>query len=496
MNLLNAQQIKEWDQYTIEQEPISSINLMERAATACVEWIKEQCRENSFYVFCGTGNNGGDGLAMARQMLKDKLNVKVFILAGASYTDDFTLNLERLKEWAVPSFLETDADFPELPAEALLIDALFGTGLNRPLEGLPKRLVKYLNAASNTIVAIDIPSGLFCDKSSIGVEAIKATHTLSFQRLKMAFLVAENEMNTGAVHVLDIGLNEHFPEKVHSPFKLTDHNLASSLYQPRKAFSHKGSFGHALLCTGSYGKTGAAVLCTKACLRSGAGLTTVHLPEKSLEIMQISAPEAMCRADEHPTMLTKLQENPALYSSVGVGPGIGTAPATSAFLQDLLQTYAKPMVIDADALNIIAKNKSWIRLLPANSILTPHPKEFARLFGDTNSDFDRINRALQKAAEWKLIIVLKGRYTVIALPNGQAYFNTSGNAGMATGGSGDVLTGLLTGLLAQGYKPEQAAILGVYMHGRAGDQAAAKYGMEALIAGDLIEELKYIRFNR
>lgn len=353
------------------------------------------------------------------------------------------------------------------------------------------QLVSYLNQAGNAIISIDIPSGLLCDQSSKGYTAIRAAHTLTFQRLKKAFLVAENEMNIGCPHVLDIGLDPDFPCSVNSNLQLTDSRSILSIYKLRQLFSHKGNFGHALLFAGSYGKMGAAVLGTKACLRSGAGLVTAHIPQNGVDIIQVSAPEAMCRIDAHKERITSLNYDLTIYNSIGIGPGIGMEADTAQLLYTLITAYNKPMVIDADALNILSQHKEWLKQVPAGSVLTPHPKEFARLFGDSANDFEKINLAMQKAEELNLVIVLKGHHTFIATPDAKGYFNTTGNAGMATGGSGDVLTGILTGLLAQGYQPAQAAILGVYLHGLAGDKAAEKYGMDALIAGDLVEEMKY-----
>ncbi len=494
MNLLSAQQIKEWDLYTMRNEPIASIDLMERAALACVDWIKKNLTTRQFYVFCGTGNNGGDGLAVARLLSQNGVNVKVFILESAKRSPDFVQNLERLKTFPdVPAWvLTTESDFPDLADDVLLIDALFGTGLNRPLEGLSLQLVNYINRAEKKVVSIDIPSGLLCDRSSKGQTTIKATHTLTFQQLKKAFLVAENEASIGCPHVLDIGLAPAFPAMADSRFKLTNNQLISAFYKSRGLFSHKGSFGHALLFAGSYGKTGAATLCTKACLRSGAGLVSVHLPQNSVNIVQTSTPEAMCRVDAHSERITALDYDLTLYDSVGIGPGIGTKQDTAELVYKVIMTYNRPLVIDADALNILSENTGWLSHIPPYSILTPHPKEFVRLFGDSTDDFEKINLALAKAEDLSVIIVLKGHHSFIAVPEGKGYFNTTGNPGMATGGSGDVLTGILTGLLAQGYSPEQSAVLGVYLHGLAGDIAAEKYGMNAMIAGDLIEALKFL----
>ncbi|MBK8952875.1 MAG: NAD(P)H-hydrate dehydratase [Chitinophagaceae bacterium] len=502
MKVLSAEEIRQWDQFTIENEPISSLDLMERAATKCTEWITENYRGiETVSVFCGKGNNGGDGLVIARQLAGQNIPVSVCILEfGHKGTDDFQANLARLHQYNNVDifFIQSAGHFRQLLKETLVIDALFGTGLSRPLEGVTKDLVEYINRSGCEIISIDIPSGLFTDQSAKDAPAIHATHTLTFQCYKPAFLFAENENVSGTVHLLEIGLHNGFLSTVNNRFELTDDNLIASIYKPRKQFSHKGRFGHAFLIAGGYGKIGAAVLAAKACLRSGAGLLTCHVPKCGYEIMQAAVPEAMVTADFNSSFVTKTGTDYRRYNSIGTGPGIGTAYETRQFLRELLENADKPIVLDADALNIIAEEKSLLTKIPQNSVLTPHPKEFERLFGETTNDFENASLALAKAKELHCIIVLKGHFTFIALPTGHGYFNATGNAGMATAGSGDVLTGILTGLLAQGYTPESTAILGVYMHGLAGDFAADEYSQEAMIAGDIILAVAraYIHINQ
>ena len=491
MKLFSAEQIRLWDQYTIQHEPIPSINLMERAASQCVDWLeRNNYTDNSFHIFCGKGNNGGDGLAIARMLSERKTTVTVHILEfGHKGTDDFQTNLARLHQYPGISirFIQTEENFHALTSDDIVIDALFGSGLNRGLEGVTANLVQHINDSGCTIISIDIPSGLFTDKSSKGQTVIKADHTLSFQCYKMAFLVAENSAFIGEVHILDIGLHPDFYPAASLNYELTDTDLIRSIYKPRNKFGHKGNFGHALIVAGSYGKIGAAVLSAKACLRSGAGLLSCHIPKCGYDIMQTSLPEAMVMTDFNSSFNTKLDDDPAKYEAIGIGPGIGTASETKMMLRDILGTCKKPLVLDADALNIIASQKDLLSFIPAGSILTPHPKEFERMFGETENEFERIELALQKAIELNLVIVVKGHHTLIAAPNGKAFFNSTGNAGMATAGSGDTLTGILTGLLAQGYVSVDAAILGVFIHGLAGDIAAKKISMEAMIAGDIID---------
>lgn len=493
MKILSAEEIRLWDQFTIENEPIFPIDLMERAATKCTEWLLDRYPDAlSFGIFCGKGNNGGDGLAIARMLMEKNYPVIVHILEfGHKGTDDFQANLARLHKFPQPDihYIQSEENFHPIPEGQIVIDALFGSGLNRSLEGVTSALVELINQSNAEVVAIDIPSGLFVDRSSRGNIIIKANHTLSFQCYKPAFLFAENEEYTGEVHILDIGLHTGFYETAQSRFELLDDEVIHSIHKPRKRFSHKGTYGHALLVTGSYGKIGAGILAARACLRSGVGLLTCHIPKCGYEILQSSVPEAMVLTDFNSSFITKVEDNLSKYETIGIGPGIGTASETKMMLRELLDGYRNPVILDADALNIISSQKDLLQLIPAGSIITPHPKEFERLFGETANEFDGMSLAMQKAEELRCIIVLKGHHTFIATPDGKGFFNSTGNAGMATGGTGDVLTGILTGLLAQGYSSVEAAMLGVYLHGLAADLAANDISMEALVAGDLINYL-------
>lgn len=493
MKILSAEEIRLWDQYTIQHEPIRSIDLMERAAERCTDWLLNKYKDSSsFAVFCGKGNNGGDGLAIARMLMNKNYPVTVYILEfGHKGTDDFQLNLARLHQIADHDihFIQSENNFHSFVAGQVIIDALFGSGLNRALEGVTAQLVDHINRSGLPVISIDIPSGLFVDRSSAGNTIIKATDTLSFQCYKPAFLFAENAPFIGEIQILDIGLHSDYYHSVFSRFELTDDSIIHSIYKPRKRFSHKGNFGHALLIAGSYGKIGAAVLSARSCMRSGVGLLTCHIPKCGYAILQTAFPEAMVATDFNSSFITKIEEDITRYEAIGIGPGIGTATETKIFLQELLDGYRKPIVLDADALNIIAIQKDLLQLIPSGSILTPHPKEFERIFGETTNEFDRVLLALQKAKDLNSIIVLKGHYTLIATPDGKIFFNSTGNAGMATAGSGDVLTGIITGLLAQEYSPVEAAILGVYLHGLAGNIASKYYSQEAMIAGDIIDSI-------
>jgi NAD(P)H-hydrate epimerase len=495
MQIFATEQIRAWDEYTIRHEPIASVDLMERAATACYEWLlQNNYKGRHFTIFCGKGNNGGDGLVIARLLAQSNHTVTVNILEfGHKGTQDFQMNLARLHDTAAAIRFVSSEDMlhPIAPAD-VVIDALLGSGINRPADGLTASLIQHINNSNNEVIAIDIPSGLYVDHSARGNVVIKARHTLSFQCFKPAFLMPENAESMGEVHLLDIGLLPGFLAIQDSPYLLIDQPMVKQLLQPRKPFSHKGDYGHAALIAGSYGMMGAAVLCARACLRSGVGKLTCHVPAIGYNIMQTSVPEAMCKTGPADAINSQ-QHHPTQemdkYDTIGIGPGLGADASNVQLLYSVFERNRRPMVIDADGLNALAQDLALLNKIPLNSILTPHPKEFERLFGKTANDYDRIQLALEKAAEYDLYIILKGRYTFIATPTGKGYFNSTGNPGMATGGTGDVLTGIITGLLAQKYVPLHAAIMGVYLHGLAGDLAAAYTSQPSLIASDLVDFL-------
>jgi NAD(P)H-hydrate epimerase len=492
MKILTAEQIRAWDQFTMEHEPIQSIDLMERAASKCFEWLEENnWFIYPFAIFCGKGNNGGDGLAIARMLANRGCSVAVFILEfGHKGTEDFQVNLARLHQYPAVTiqFIQDESNFHELTENTIVIDALFGSGLTRPLDGITSKLVEYLNHSGCAIIAIDIPSGMSVDRSSKGHTIIRASYTLSFQCYKQAFLIAENAEFTGEVILLDIGLSSGYLSNVEPKLEIIDDSIIHSIYQPRNKFAHKGNFGHALIIAGSYGKIGAAVLSAKACLRTGVGLLTCYIPKCGYEIMQSTLPEAMVMTDTNTSIITTIDEDVSKYNSIGFGPGTGTASETRSAIKELLAVYNKPIVIDADGLNSLSKEKN-LPPLPPGSVLTPHPKEFERLFGECKDDYERIDKAITNAKLLNCLIVLKGHHSFIATAGGKGYFNSTGNAGMATAGSGDVLAGMITALLAQGYSSEQAAILGVYIHGTAGDLAASQLSQEAMISGDIIDHI-------
>lgn len=486
MQILSAVQIRAWDEYTIRELGIQSIDLMERASTACFNWLMENgFKQYAFSVFCGKGNNGGDGLAIARMLTQSGHAVTVYILEfGAKGTADFQTNLARLHQTnAAIKFISSVDTLHPVDPHSIVIDALLGTGLNRPLDGLTAAVVKHINQSGNTVIAIDIPSGLFADKSAKDETSIEAAHTLSFQCFKPAFLVAENAAFLGEIHILDIGLQKGYLSTITPEFQFIDADIVNAILQPRKKFAHKGNFGYAALIAGSMGMMGAAVLSSEACLRSGVGKLTCYIPRIGYEIMQTSVPEAMCKIAGTEQIGTIYSFEG--YSAIGAGPGLGQEESIASLLQSLFKQSNATLVLDADALNVLGKNKELLTNIPHHTIITPHVKEFERLFGTAANDFERMQLAIRKAKELGITIVLKGAYSLVATPGGMAWFNSTGNPGMATGGSGDVLTGVITGLAAQGYLPEQAALAGVYLHGLAGDLAANAVSEPALIASDI-----------
>ena len=489
MKIFSAQQIKKWDEFTIENEPISSIQLMESAANSCVDWLVKRFRnDQSFCIFCGSGNNGGDGFTIARLLYQKGFDVNVFANENQNYSENAGINFERCQEISGIKVLNYEnVDNYIFNKNTIIIDALFGIGLNRNIAGEKAHIISILNKMSFPKVAIDIPSGLMADElTNESAIIFKADHTLTFQTWKKSFLHPETGVFCGRVHVLDIGLNQDFYSTESSTEFTIDEQFIRTIYKPRNEFSHKGTYGTATLVAGSFGKTGAAVLATKAALKSGSGLTFILAPTCGYDILQISCPEAMfISGGENEVVNFDLDGN----STLGIGPGLGTDSGTESSFLKFLKTYKKPLVIDADALNIISKNPDYLKFIPKKSIITPHPKEFERLFGKTENSVERLNLARKKAQELEIFIVLKDHHTQVVTPENEGYYNITGNSGMAKGGSGDALLGIITSLLAQNYSSKDAAIFGVWLHGKAGDFAAEKFSKEAMLPSDLIEEL-------
>jgi ADP-dependent NAD(P)H-hydrate dehydratase / NAD(P)H-hydrate epimerase len=490
--VLSVEQIREADSYTIKNEPVDSVDLMERASKQCVDWISQHRNSHTeLFIFCGPGNNGGDGLAMARLLCE--LNYKVVVLVlriSDQNSENFKENYERLTDQEKCKIIEINNidNFPLIPAKGVVIDAIFGSGLTKPTTGVFADIINEINKHSGITIAIDIPSGLYADINTDGSQKniIKADYTLSFEFPKYAFFMAENDQYVGHWVVLPIGLSEEYIREVKATNYLLDQNDIKHVFRKRLKFSHKGNYGHALLIAGSVGKMGAAILASNSCLRAGVGLLTAHIPNKGNDVLQMAVPEAMVSLGRFENYFSDVPELGA-YNAIGVGPGIGLQEQTQNSLKVLIQNSDAPIVFDADALNILAENKTWLAFLPKGCIFTPHPKEFERLAGKWNNDFELAAKVKTFAVDNNVVLVLKGAHTQIATPAGECFFNKTGNPGMATAGSGDVLTGIILGLLAQNYSSVQAAIIGVYIHGLAGDLAAKKIGKTALIASDLIK---------
>lgn len=484
------------DAYTIEHEPIASVDLMERAAKAIVNELAAQWpdKDNTrFVVFAGPGNNGGDALAVARLLAEKSYHPDAYLFnTTGKLSADCEANRDLLTLADGVGFHEVTTQFipPKLTEDDVIIDGLFGSGLNKPLTGGFASLVKFINGAGATIVSIDIPSGLMGENNgSHDKEAVvRADYTLSLQFPKLAFLFAENEAYVGAWKVLDIGISKEVIRQTPTPYEMGDAGKIRHQLKIRNRFSHKGDFGKALLVAGQQGMAGASILAARACLRSGVGLLTVHVPLCNNTIVQTSVPEAMTSLDPNEFFFT---ETPDLdvYQAIGVGPGLGKDDHTKQALYDLLTHSSVPMVVDADALNLIGENHSYLRRLPNGSIITPHPGEMDRLVGKCADSYERLSKAINLAQTCGIYIVLKGAYTAVISPAGNCWFNVTGNPGMATGGCGDVLTGIILALLAQGYDADTAAKMGVYIHGMAGDIAARERGETSLIASDVVNNL-------
>ena len=487
IKILSSKQIRAVDQYTIEHKTIESVDLMERASQVFVSsFIERNGISKNIKVFCGTGNNGGDGLAIARLLIDQGYDVQVYCIGDFLKASlDFKVNFERLKSKSYPIILDSKSDFPVLNEWDIIIDGIFGSGLSRPIEGLFGDLIDWINIADrHKVIAIDIASGLFSEQSAIGNRIVECDETISFQIPKLAFYLPQNDKYVGRLTIVDIGLDNNFISNQKSERFTVTKEYIQSILKNRNTYDHKGSMGRNLLIVGSKGKMGAAILSTKACLRSGAGLVTAYIPECGYDILQIASPESMVLTDQSKGFISNMP-NIDEYDSIGIGPGIGTSGSTVKALQSLLAKAKQPLVLDADALNIISSSK-LIHLIPEGSVLTPHPGEFERLVGGWKNDYERLDKQIALSMKYKIVVLLKGAHSSISDSQGMIYFNTTGNPGMATGGSGDVLTGVITALIGQGYKSIEAAILGAYLHGLAGNLFVEEGSEEGLLAGDLI----------
>lgn len=496
MKIFTSTQIHELDKYTIENEPIKSLDLMERAAKALTQSITENWGSATrTVVFAGPGNNGGDALAVARMLIDRGYDVQVFLFNVFGHlSDDCAANKKRLLERKAKVFFEVTQEFdpPQLEAGMLVVDGLFGSGLNKPLGGGFASLVKYINASPAQVVSIDMPSGLMTEDNTYNIRTniVRADLTLTLQQQKLSFLFPENQQYIGRLKVLDIRLSKEGIDKIDASYTLIEENDIRQRLLPRDPFAHKGKMGNALIIAGSYGMAGAAVLATKACLRVGAGKVSAHTPKRNNVIMQISVPEAIIQFDREETTFSEAVDTED-FQAVGIGPGLGTSEQTAIAVIAQLRRTQCPIVADADAINVLATHRAWLQQLPQGIIMTPHPKEFDRLEGHSADSFERLMKARDLAQRLGAYLLLKGHHTSLCLPDGHIMLNTTGNAGMATAGSGDVLTGIITGLLARGYSQEDACIVGMYLHGLAGDIAARDLDEESVIASDLIKYLPH-----
>lgn len=495
MKIFTSAQIRELDKYTIEHEPISAIDLMERAAKSLTRAITGTWPASTpVAIFSGPGNNGGDGLAVARLLAEQHYQVSVFLFNISGHLSaECAVNKQRLEECKhVHQFVEVTQEFdpPVLEKNMLVVDALFGSGINKPLAGGFAALVKYINASSAQVVSIDVPSGLMTEDNTFNIRAniIRADMTLTLQQSKLSFLFPEFQQFIGQLRILDIRLSQEGINKLDAQYLMTEEADVRSRIIPRNPFAHKGQMGNALLIAGSYCMAGAAVLAAQACLRSGAGKVIVNSPKRNIPILQTTVPEAVIQLGTDETIFAEAVDTDG-YQALGIGPGLGQSEQTAIAVIAQLRRAQCPIVVDADALNILANHRAWIQQLPKGIILTPHPKELDRLEGHSADSYERLIKARKLAERLQGYVILKGHHTAICMPNGQVLFNPTGNAGMATAGSGDVLTGIITGLLARGYKQQDACIVGVFLHGLAGDLAAQELGEESLVASDIVRYL-------
>jgi NAD(P)H-hydrate epimerase len=493
MKIFTTSQTRQLDQYTIDHEPVASIDLMERAADALYSKISSlfPLTTTQFCVLAGPGNNGGDALALAVKLHESGYQVHVYLYTTGKLSPDCEANRTRLLNNNPAIFTECQNKFitPEITKDTVIVDGLFGSGLNKPLSGIFADVVEFVNKVHNTVIAIDIPSGLNGDSYRLLNEpTVKADYTFSFQFPKIAFFFAENDSCVGTWSVLDIQLHPEGMKEMSSEYTFLEVDEIKKIYKKRQKFSHKGTYGHLAILAGSKGMAGASILAAKAALRSGVGLLTLHGPEGNRCILQTISPEVIYESDRNPDCISEFYHADK-YDALAIGSGIGTRTATVDMLRELLKHLKEPCVLDADALNIIASEKTMMNFIPPGSLLTPHPKEFERLTGERRNSYLQMKKALEMAAQYQAIIILKGAYTKIINPEGHVFFNSTGNPGMATAGSGDVLTGILGALLAQGYSSENAAKLGVYLHGLSADLALETESEESLMAGDIVAGL-------
>ncbi|MCQ2203084.1 MAG: NAD(P)H-hydrate dehydratase [Bacteroidales bacterium] len=486
------QQISTLDKLTVERQNITSLQLMERAAKTVADFVMSRFDRCRVAIMAGPGNNGGDGLVVARMLSIVGFDVTVYSFTGRSgnRSDDCEANFKKL-----PPSVAKHVNFiePSLEDYPIIVDALLGTGLSRKVEGIIAEAIDRINSSDTTIISIDLPSGMGCEETLTCLDdmpIVKADFTIGFQQPKLAFMMPEAHQYVGEWTVTDIGIDSTAIAENSTDMFLIEQSDIASMIKCRNRFAHKGSIGRSIIFAGSRGMMGAAQLSAKACLRGGTGLLTMAIPSVGYEIMQIGVPEAMAVTigDDFITSNSFEPSRLPKTDAVGIGPGLGRNHSTQDIINDVL-ALRKPTVIDADALWHLAKIRNNGSPKLDMAILTPHEGEFDNLTCPHNSRYDRLLTARRFAVDNKTTLILKGAFTAICLCDGRIVFNPTGNAGMATGGSGDVLTGILTALLAQGYSTEESAIIGVYLHGLAGDIAEQHTTDIALIASDIIKYL-------
>ncbi|MGJ8593824.1 MAG: NAD(P)H-hydrate dehydratase [Aquaticitalea sp.] len=493
MKIFSKEQIYEGDKVTAKKQNISSTELMERAGIQIFNWLhmRMQGAQVPIHVFCGIGNNGGDGLVVARQLVTHGYNVKTYVVnCSDKRTKDFLINYDRIKEttkkW--PDMLNCEADFPEIGSDDIIIDAVFGIGLNRPPNEWVVALFQHFKKSKAFTLAIDMPSGLYSNKVPKDENAVVwANHTLSFASPKLVFFLPQTAQFTQQWEILDIGLDPDYFQSTETKAELIGKFEMLQVYKPRERFSHKGTFGHSLIIGGSYGKIGSVILASKAALSSGAGLVTTYVPKCGYQIIQTAFPEAMVLTDLNEETIEHIEFS-IDPTSIGIGMGIGTADETIAAFKKFLKTNKKPLVIDADGINMLAQQNELLKLLPKETILTPHPKELERLVGKWKDDFDKLKKVQEFSKKHNVIVVIKGANTITVFQE-KLYINSTGNPGLATAGTGDVLAGIITGLLSQGYESMSAAVFGVYLHGKSADIGVDDFGYQGLNASHVIDYL-------
>lgn len=494
MKIFTADKIREIDKKTIEYRNISSTDLMEEAAFSIFKIIIDSWSINTrILVWAGSGNNGGDGLVLARLLISKGYKVEIYLWnPNNKLSEDCKINLSRLDKNLIHEISREfgDSDY-NLPKSDLYIDSLFGSGLNRPIEGILANIIKHINKSNVDVVSIDIPSGLMLkDNTDI---IVKAKYTISIDRPKIQFFFPENQEYIGKLLISPLKLSQLAIDNTKSNYNLTTVSEIKEIFKPRSLFDHKGKFGHLLIIAGSRGMSGASILSARGALRSGVGLLSIATPSCNRLIVQTSSPEAMLIefGKDNVGDISRCLDT-SKYETLVIGPGLGQTNQGLFHFKKLLQQIKQPIVLDADGINYFSKLSEKEQILPKGSILTPHFKELERLIGKVNNHYERIQKTIDLCKRLNSYVVIKGKYSVIVAPDGNCYFNPTGNPGMATGGSGDVLSGILGSLLSQGYSSLESAIFGVYLHGKAGDLAKEKFGETALIASDIIDSLSVV----